>query len=173
MQKFHKGDLVKIAKENVYICSNCLTPYLQAIVIGSYKDQYGGSDTDSIQYTLFIKDYGRISWFYETLLTLIEKNRIDLLEKWEFDKNEEVKTKSNLDWIFENSEEVIKNPMGCSIESLANCLGLTNLWGSKGEGITYYINAQMTLLIAKPFLEKKDKEGWLEYCEKIKKEKNK
>lgn len=55
-----------------------------------------------------------------------------------------------------------------SIEALAACFGLTDLWGSNGEGVTYRANATATLKLALPFLLRKDKEGWLAACEVIK-----
>ena len=55
MQKFKKGDYVRVAKDlgpsMGHFPADC-----DAIVIGSYKDQYGGSDTKS--YTLSLKGNG-------------------------------------------------------------------------------------------------------------------
>ena len=45
---------------------------------------------------------------------------------------------------------------------------LGGLWGSRGEGIVWFYNALRTILIAIPFLEKGDKDGWLKLCKKIK-----
>jgi hypothetical protein len=50
-------------------------------------------------------------------------------------------------------------------DALANCFGLTNLWGNSGEGWTYYRNARMTLMMAEPYLAANNKVGWLEFCE--------
>ena len=164
-QKFNKGDYVQVAKD--------LGPYMphfqndcKAIVIGSYADQYGGSNDGS--YTIYIKGSGETSWYDEPQLTLIERNRIGLLEEWKVEANKKYKTQSNLDWIFENGPDMLVNAKGASIQALANCFGLTNLWGNRGEGITWYTNASHTMQLAAPFLLKKDKEGWLKYCEQIK-----
>lgn len=83
MQKYQKGDHVKVAKElgdsMSHFQSDC-----EAIVIGSYSDKYGGSNTSS--YTIRIKGGGEVSWYYENQLELIEAGRLDLLEQWESEK---------------------------------------------------------------------------------------
>jgi hypothetical protein len=163
-QKFHKGDWVKVVKDlgpgMSHFESNC-----EAIVIGSYADQYGGEDYHSL--TLFIKGRGHESWYIESQLTLIEAARIDLLEQWEKEKAAEIEEKSNLDWIFSHGEEVIKEGYGASIVTLAACFGLTNLWGSHGEGIAWMSNAIGAMNIALPYLIKGDKDGWLENCYRL------
>jgi hypothetical protein len=76
-QKFHMGDLVRVAKE----ASLFLAEEREAIVIGSYADQYGGASRNT--YTLHIKgDCGSSSWYDEPYLTLIERDRTDLLRQW-------------------------------------------------------------------------------------------
>lgn len=161
VQKFNKGDHVKVIKDlgsgMGHFQSDC-----EAIVIGSCADQYGGNDTNS--YTLHIKDFGQVSWYYEHQAELIEANRVDLLELWEAEAKKESEIKSDLDWIFANGEEVLKNAHGASISALARCFGLTDLWGGRGEGFIYYSNAMATLLMAKPYLEAGDKNGWLQRC---------
>jgi len=160
-QQFQKGDLVRVAKDlgdwTAHFQCDC-----DAIVIGSYADQYGGSDTKS--YTIFIRNDGKVSWYDEHQLNLIEPNQFDLLSTWESEEASEIKEKSDLDWIFTNGPEVAGAPHGASVQALANCFGLTNLWGSNGEGISYYENSLKTMAIAGPFLKDKDKAGWLKLC---------
>ncbi len=165
MQEFHKGDLVHIAK-NLGSSMSHFTSDCDAIVIGSYADQFGGNDTDS--YTLHLEGHEVASWYDGNQLTLIEHNRLDLLEQWEVEKKAECKLKSDLDWIFTHSDEVLESAHGASVQALASCFGLDNLWGSRGEGSVWYQNAMRTMAIAKPFLEKGDKNGWLKLCEKMK-----
>lgn len=167
-QKFHMGDLVHVAKDLGQSMSH-FTNDIDAIVIGSYKDEYGGDNTKS--YTLHLKGYGRCSWYYEHQLILLEKNRCDLLESWEKELKDDEEQKSNLDWIFANGNEVVEKGYGASVQTLANCLGLSNLWGSHGEGFVYFENALWTIAIAEPFLKNADKDGWLVFCEKIKEKK--
>lgn len=165
MQKFTKGDLVRVAEDlgedMSHFENDC-----NAIVIGSYAEQYGGNDYTS--YTIYIENHGKTSWYDENQLVLIEKNRLDLLQKWEQTKKEEKELKSNLDWIFDNGKEVLKNSSPYPIEALAKCIGNYTLWGSQGEGFIYARNLIAVLTFAKPFLLTKDKKGYLEACKKIK-----
>ena len=165
MQQFHKGDWVRVAKDLGPSMSH-FTADCEAIVIGSYKDQYGGNNTDS--FTLHLKGRGQCSWYYASQLTLIEPGRLDKLQAWKDEAEAERKQKSNLDWIFANGPAVTEKPHGASIEALAACFGLTNLWGCSGEGIEYYSNAMGTLDLAAPYLKAGDKAGWLARCELLK-----
>jgi len=165
-QKFKKGDLVHVAKD----LGSCMSHFendVDAVVIGSYKDKYGGSNTKS--YTLHLKGQGEVSWYEEHQLTLIEHSRTDILKIWKAEEKAEEKKKSNLDWIFKNGISVLKSAHGSTVSALASCLGCSNLWGSHGEGFVYYQNARSVLAMAKPFLEKSDKVGWLEFSEEYKK----
>jgi len=157
-QKFHRGDLVRIAAD--------LGPSMahfeadrDAIVLYSYQDRYGGSNTDS--YSLWVEGRGPVSWYYEDQLTLIRRDAVDLLAQWEADDERRQTQEGDLDWIFTHGEEVLHGCSGASAQALANCFGLTNLWGARGEGFDYAINAQYTLALAAPFLTTGDKAGWL------------
>lgn len=162
MQKFHKGDLVHIAKDLGSSMSH-FTADVDAIVIGSYSDQYGTPDSGG-GYTIHIKDHGQHSWYYESQLTLIENNRIDLLGQWQKEEKAEDDLHSDLDWIFSHGPELLKGCNGASISKLASCLGVHNLWGSHGEGFVYYQNAMQCLAICAPFLEKNDRAGFEQFC---------
>jgi len=164
MQKFHKGDLVHVAK-NLGPYMSHFTSDVDAIVIGSYSDQFGGNDTSS--YTLYLKDAGESSWYEERQLSLIDHNRMDILKQWEAEEKSECDMKSNLDWIFTHGVEVLESTHGATVQALASCFGLDNLWGSRGEGATYYSNTIGTLQLAEPFLKTGDKAGWLKKAEEI------
>ena len=157
-QEFHKGDLIHVVAD-LGLCMSHFTSDVDAIVIGSYSDLYGGDDTNS--YALHLKGRGHTSWYDENQIILIERQRSDLLEVWEQERNTEIKQKSDLDWIFENGPDVVKTPTGASLQSLANSHGLGSLWGDRGEGITYYTRSMQILEMATPFLLNKDKDGWL------------
>lgn len=165
MQKYQKGDHVQVAKDLGKSMSH-FTSDCEAIVIGSYVDQYGGNHVNS-SYTIHIKGKGRTSWYYEHQLDLIAPNRLDLLEQWEQEAKQEAEKKSDLDWIFKHGDEVLLEASGATISALAQCFGLTNLWGSHGEGATYYCNVLETLALAEPFLKANDKEGWLDHCKTL------
>lgn len=155
MSKFNPGDYVSIVTKEGDVVD-------QAIVKGSYAFLYGGSGTD--QYSLTPKHGGKCAWFDEDELTLIETGRFDILEEWEQERERLVKIRSNLDWIFANGKEVLSSPYHASVQALASCFGLMDLWGANGEGITYMINARCTLDMATPFLESGDKNAWLAFC---------
>lgn len=166
MQKFVKGDLVRVAKNMgsgmSHFDSDC-----DAIVMHSYKDKYGGGKSRMKIYCLYIKGRGEVSWYYENQLTLIEHNRLDLLKEWEDEQDAEDKEKADIDWIFTHGKEVLKSAHGATLRTLAANLGIDDLWGTGGEGFNYYANAMQILSIAKPFLEKNDKEGWIYFAKKV------
>lgn len=81
-QKFDYYDLVSVASD----LGDCMRHFPgageQAIVCGSYRDQYGGGNQDRKIYTLLFKDHGRSSWYNEHQLTFVDENRPDLYQKW-------------------------------------------------------------------------------------------
>lgn len=164
MQKFQKGDHVKVAKDlgkgMSHFTSDC-----EAVVLYSYDDKYGGDNTES--YGIFIKGKGEEAWYKEGHLTLIEAGRCDILQQWKDGIRTEHAMKSNLDWIFSNGEMVIDSPHSASIAALANCLSVRSLWGMMGEGYVYHSNARLVLSVAAKFLRTNDKEGWLNFCKEV------
>ncbi len=68
-QKFERGDVVRIAKDLGRTMSHFPSDKI-AVVMGSYKDQYGGNNTRD--YTLNVKGIGECSWYEEHQLTLVE-----------------------------------------------------------------------------------------------------
>ena len=79
-QKFFEGDLVRVAKD--------LGPTMfhfpcdqEAVVIGSYADQYWGRDAHhSQEFTLYLlEEGGEVSWYWENQLELIRTNAYDRL----------------------------------------------------------------------------------------------
>lgn len=165
MQKYNKGDHVQVAEDLGPMMSH-FESGCEAIVIYTYNEKYGGGDIDS--YCIHIKGRGEVSWYHEPQLELIEENRLDLLGQWEEEAKNEADMKSDIDWIFTHGEEVLEGAHGATISALAKCFGLTNLWGSNGEGINYYHNSMATIEMARPFLQAGDKDGWLEHCKTIK-----
>lgn len=165
VQKYQKGAHVQVAKDlgqsMSHFASDC-----EAIVMYTYSEKFGGENIDS--YCIHIKGNGQTSWYYECQLALIEEDRLDLLEQWEAEEKRESNMKSDLDWIFSNGKDVLASAHGATVEALAKCFGLTDLWGRNGEGMTYYSNAMTTLKLARPFLESGNKCEWLEFCKTIK-----
>lgn len=69
-QRFQRGDLVRTSQGT------------EGIVLGSYRDLFGGAADGYPCYTLHIRETGPCSWYYQNELTLIEKDREDLLRAW-------------------------------------------------------------------------------------------
>lgn len=161
-QKFDRGDLVLISND---IPAHFPGAGQKAIVIGSYFEQYGGprDDRSLNQYTLHIESVGECSWYSASELSLLQKNASDLLAQWKEATAQKAQQESDLDWIFANGKVV--SASGPSIAALAANLGIENLWGAHGEGISYYANAMHMLTLARPFLLSHDKAGWLAFCE--------
>jgi hypothetical protein len=160
-QTFHKGDLVHIPKLGSYMSH--FPSERDAIVIGSYYDQFGHSSQSS--YTLYLKGLGPVSWYEEHHFTFV-RHAPELLQQWQ-KEDDEVRTRhSNLDWIFQNGPEVVEECYTASIQALANHLGCSDLWGAHGEGISLFENGRRTLALAKPYLLTHDKLGFLEFAHK-------
>lgn len=81
-QKFFKGDLVKIDDDLGHSMAH-FPKRCEAVVIGTYAEQYGGGRDNNKKYTLHIlkPNHGESSWYREDQLTLIESNRFDKLPK--------------------------------------------------------------------------------------------
>ena len=163
-QKFQRGDLVKIANDLGPSMSH-FDAGIEAIVTGSYADQYGGDDTRS--YTLHLgPTRGECSWYHEEQLTLIEPGAVDLLRQWEQLRREMLDRDSDIDWIFANGARMVaegKCP-GASLQALFGMLGGGSMWGTNGEGVTWYANAQAVISRALPYLSRGDRAGWEVYC---------
>jgi hypothetical protein len=156
-QKFHAGDWVRVADDlgsmYEYFTSGC-----DAIIVASYADRFGGDNDGS--YTIDIEKRGEVSWYREEHLTLIEHGRDDLRLKWEAARDEQAARDADLDWIFSHGEDVIRSARGATVAALGKILGIDNLWGSRGEGMTYYMNAISILGVAEPYLRSGDRAGF-------------
>ncbi len=168
MQKFHKGDLVRVAKDQgpgrQAFQGDC-----EAIVIGSYSDEHGRSmEHHDHKYTIFIQNTGTVSWYGEEHLSLIKGGCLDLLAQWQDDVVATREQEADLDWIFAQGPQILSRCSGATARGLAACLTEKSLWGSHGESLAFQQNALAVLTMAKPFLEKRDKAGWLDHCAKVK-----
>lgn len=153
--------MVRAVSSNIGTGSMC-------IILGSYNDLYGGRDKDGGGYSIFIEGEGRLAWVQDDELELVERNRPDMLKKFQSEYEAKTQKLSDLDWIFSNGNEVLEKRYGASVQSLANCFGLTNIWGASGEGVVWQENAEKTILLAYPFLVVGDKDGYLAFCDKLK-----
>lgn len=165
-QQFSKGDLVQLASEFPSWMSHFSGIGCRAVVQYSYKERYGGSVPNGHNYSLWIEGKGSGAWYDEPLLTLIEHGRQDLLDTWEQNRKDDKERRSDLDWIFSQwkgapIEDCMKGFDGVVAQALYTTLGGGSLWGSRGEGITYFTNQMKMFEIAAPFLIAGDREGFL------------
>jgi hypothetical protein len=113
---------------------------------------------------LYIEGRGEVSWYPASTLALIRHNADDELARWKREAEERHAREGGLDWIFANSEQVLKAASGSTVATLAECLGISNLWGAHGEGISYYANALQVMMLAEPYLRSGDRAGWDEFA---------
>ena len=135
-----------------------------AIISGTYASQYGGNDHNSLSLTF--ENGGSSSWWYPSKLKLVERDKMSLLSKWKQERSEREKTESDLDYIFQNIDLVLENKSGSSLQAVYSYVGGGSLWGTRGEGITYYENSYSVLMLLEIFNNTeltKTKESFLEF----------
>lgn len=162
--KFFLGDLVLVKPDRRWNNDFRTGENEEAIVING-----SGGVINGYSYTLYFEMHGEISWYDECQLVLISRDRTQLLREWQQAARLRKIQQSDLEWIFKNCNTRESSVSGASIEALALSLGWTkSLWGSRGEGITFYMNATTIMEMAKPFLLVSDLSGWLAFCETYK-----
>lgn len=149
-QKFKRGDLVHIAKDLGPSMSH-FTSDQDAIVMGGYKDQYGGDDTNN--YTLmFLNSGSTASWYYECQLTFIRHVGESGISEVESERDKRCAKESDLDWIVSNWPSIRDSPSGATMNELMRLCGITEPWGKHGEGVEWYGNAMATRRFLDPVL---------------------
>lgn len=148
MQRFVRGDHVEAGPHPNW--PDLRDKAKRAIVIGSYKDQFGGSNTKS--YTLLFENEGKVSWFPEEILTFIEHVGEPRIKEWEQAIEDRRARQSDLEWIVKEWQNIREAPPGASLDALMKLIGINNPWGSHGEGFVWYANAQATLTVLDPIL---------------------
>lgn len=130
-QKFKRGDVVHIAKD----LGPCMTHFendKDAIVLGSYRDQYGGDNTQD--YTLmFCEDGNEVSWYEEHQLTFLRHGGEPEIEKVKLSRARRQSLESDPAWILANWLNIRGNPPGATMGVLMEWIGITNPW-PHGEG---------------------------------------
>jgi hypothetical protein len=163
-QKFKRGDLVHITADMPSYMSHFKSD-LDAIVLGSYADQFGGSCID--EYTLLlIKDgkwYNESSWYEENQLTFIRHEGEEYIQKLQAEKDGLDKIHSDLDWIIDNWHTFKEEIPSASAQKLMALIGITNPFGNHGEYIDYYNHWLFTLEIITPIMETGDKQKIKEF----------
>jgi len=127
---------------------------------------------DNKQYGLYIRGKGFSAWYHESQLALIKSSSEETLREFENEVESIKKMRSDISWIFNNGKEIVKDGVHSeTVNTLAKLLGKSFKDSSNGEMFNYIQHAQYVCSIARPFLEKCDKDGFLEYAKSINKEK--
>lgn len=149
-QKFKRGDVVHIAADLGQYMSH-FTADKDAIIMGSYRDQFGGNNVSS--YTVMFCDNGRTSsWYEEHQLTLIRHGGNEEIEKVSAERKAREKCETDMSWIVSNWPKIREQVPGATMGELMRRIGITNPWGTQGEGVTYYANARGTFYLLDPVL---------------------
>lgn len=149
MAKLKYGDLVKAGPHD-------------AIVLYSLKKY--GTNSDSDKYGIIKRHIGESAPHDENDLLLIKKGCHCRIDDWVKEIEADRLIKSDLDWIFENGEDVITNMYHQSIETLGRYLGISNLW-QEGDYYSYYNNSKEIIRLSRQFLLSGNKDLWLKLCE--------
>lgn len=164
-QMYQKGDLVRIADAFPEYMSHFPGKGDRGIIIGSYEDRYGGSSPSTYpDYTVFIEDRGEVAWYPQSLMSLIEKGQILLLDVWKAKMETEKRQLRDLDFIFSKAYTHWSELPQTSAQALADETGIGSLWGSRGEGYVLLQNMIDQFTVLAPFLMKQDKEGFLAFA---------
>ena len=140
VQKFHRGDIVAVAKDLGPSMSHFESDF-EGIVIGSYDDAYGGGNTDS--YTIMAEDGNEISWYHEPQLTLIRHGSEADITARKDARDQLQAQQSKLPWIIANwSDESMPH---ASLQALADAIGFGDLWGRHGEGMDLWTNSVLIM----------------------------
>lgn len=162
-QQFHRGDIVHIAK-NLGPSMAHFDSDKDAIVIGSYADQYGGH-CDTPEYTLmFLEDGNECSWYYESQLTLIRHGCEDDITALKLKRAKLKKEQSDIEWIVVNWNTIRESTPGPSACALMRLIGITNPW-PHGEGWEYMMNWRKTFVVLDPVLSSGDINDLRRFCE--------
>lgn len=157
-QKFLRGDKVKVSEAGAHrLCAG-----KEAIVIGSYNDQYGCNNIKD--YTLMTLDGNSSSWYDESVLTFIEHVGEHEIRRIKDTRAEKEAREGDLDWIIKNWPEIKNKPPGASLQTLANLLNLGSLWGKYGEGIDYKQNSMAVHSIFMEIMDTGDRVKILEFA---------
>ncbi len=173
-QKFHRGNLVHIKK----IPKNSSMGHFQsdcnAIIIGSYYEQYGGGPNPEHEYTIMINGY-KTSWYYESQLTLLDKGGEHLIKKAEKKVENKEKNYKDPKWIYTNLDEALKSDYSnLAIQTLGELTGFTNWYGSHGEYYIYIENIfQAIVMISFAISKTKNYKEFYSFMSNIKKNKEK
>jgi len=149
-QKFQRGDVVRITAD-LGDSMRHFRSDAEAVVVGSYADQYGGHDRSS--YTVMFTDDGSTcSWYYESQMGIVRRGGESEIQKLTAEREARESHERDLAWIAAHWHEIREVVPGASAEELMRRVGIANPWGSHGEGMAWYANWQQTFAAVDPIL---------------------
>lgn len=169
--KYKKYDHVQIKDLSKCKSVSHFPNNVDAIVLYSNREKYRpDDDCEDDEYCLWVNGAGETAWYSPCTFDLLEHDRKDLLEKWKDEHAKAIARESDLDYIFSHGKEIAqgKGYNGVVATALYKCLSSGSMWGPRGEGISFYMNAVAVHNLAKPFLEAGDKDEWLRLCKVLK-----
>ncbi len=151
-QQFHRGDVVHIAADLGPTMSH-FTSDVDAIVMYSYAERYGGSDVGSYS-VMFCDDGSECAWYHPHQFTLLRHGGQEEIDRVLAAKEVRVKQECELGWIVANwptFKERGSYP-GASMMYLMRRVGIAEPWGNHGEGYVYHANAMGTVEFLDPIM---------------------
>ena len=157
-QKFVRGDKVRV-KDDLGFTHSHFRSGFDAIILGSYADQFGGDNTNS--YTILSCDTGTsISWYYDEHLEFVEHVGEQEITRIDEEAKKRIKQESDIEWIWDNWPEIRRSLPSMSAVALMNHIGIRDPWGQRGEGVTFYANAKFAVELLDPILTARDREAF-------------
>jgi len=124
-------------------------------------------DVSGERVSLLHEDGSATAWWPMEALIACDSDRPDLIAAWKKEREEFDRITSDLDWIFGIKREITWHPPTASVQRLFTELGGGDIWGKRGEGVVLMLNATKTLRVARPFLLRGDRDGFIKYAQQV------
>lgn len=164
---FKRGNRVKIDDD--------LGPHMshfrkgcEAVIEHSYYEKYGGELRQMTEFALMFDDGSTSAWYPGCCLTLIDEGGEHLLTEITNRRKVRELHETDLQWIVENWKQIRDKVPGATIGKLMSLIGITEPWGSHGEGYVYYSNARYAWQLFDPILSSGDRDKLDEFLRKLK-----
>lgn len=165
LQKFQRGDVVRIAKDLGSSMAHFENDQ-DAIVMGSYADQYGGDNVDD--WTVMLsRTGGETSWYHTRQLALLWHGGESEIQRVKFERSKREATQKDINWIVANWLTIRETPPAAIMARLMELIGITNPSGFHGEGLVYYSNMMATYNLLDPILSTGDIEQFNDFLKHL------
>jgi hypothetical protein len=144
-----RGDIVDIRPEDLSMGMSHF-PTGRAVVLDSYRVQYGGGPENDRLFTVMFDDGREVSWYKPENFVFVRHAGEAYIAQLQAVKDARDKQASDLDWVVAHWPEARKR--GAALCTLMALLGVTEPWGSHGEAFTYYANVHGMLMVLEPAL---------------------